>query len=170
MKPVDPIDVVNLFVEERDHLLQLLSALSDDQWATPTICPGWTVKDVALHVLGVDIGVLSRGRNGFHDPPTIAPGETPLQWTELAALVNQLNAVWVEATRRISPRLLCELLAVTGAALAAYVRDLDPTAIGEPVSWAGPAPAPVWREINRLRTRCWRRFQSSHEARRSARG
>jgi uncharacterized protein (TIGR03083 family) len=34
------------------RLLDVLTSLSDDEWALPTECPGWTVKDVAAHVLG----------------------------------------------------------------------------------------------------------------------
>ena len=49
-----PLDVTHHFAPERRSLLSVLSSLTDRQWATPTACPGWTVKDVALHVLGVD--------------------------------------------------------------------------------------------------------------------
>jgi uncharacterized protein (TIGR03083 family) len=73
IQPPPPIDVRDLFPAERRALLQLLSGLTDDQWATPTICPGWTVKDVALHVLGVDLGNLSVQRDGFIDASTVGP-------------------------------------------------------------------------------------------------
>jgi len=36
---------------ERASLAANLSGLDDDQWAHDTLCPGWTVKDVAAHVI-----------------------------------------------------------------------------------------------------------------------
>lgn len=34
------------------RFLDVLTTLSPDEWAAPTDCPGWSVKDVAAHVLG----------------------------------------------------------------------------------------------------------------------
>jgi len=36
---------------QRRILLELLTSLSDAQWAAPSACPGWTVGDVAAHVI-----------------------------------------------------------------------------------------------------------------------
>jgi uncharacterized protein (TIGR03083 family) len=36
---------------ERASLAALLADLTADQWQTPSICPGWTVQDVAAHVI-----------------------------------------------------------------------------------------------------------------------
>jgi hypothetical protein len=55
----------------------------------------------------------------------------------------------VEATRRISPRLLVELLTLTGPQVTAYFQSRDPFVLGEAVSWAGDAPAPVWLDVAR---------------------
>jgi uncharacterized protein (TIGR03083 family) len=164
VEPLDPIAVVALFPEERGHLLRLLAALSDEQWSTPTACPGWTVKDVALHVLGVDVGVLSRQRDRFAHPSVAAPDGEAMQWAQLVSVVTQLNDVWVHAARRISPRLLCELLAFTGDAVSMYFQSLDPTAMGGPVSWAGPAPAPVWLDVAREYTERWVHQQQIRDA------
>ena len=35
-----------------DTLLDLGDRFTDDQWAAPTECPGWTVKDVYSHLIG----------------------------------------------------------------------------------------------------------------------
>ena len=162
MKAVDPIDVVDLFAGERDALLRLLAPLSDAEWATPTVCPGWTVKDVALHLLGVDMANLSRRRDGFRAPATQGPsGPTH---ADLVAFLTCFNESWVEATRRLSPRLLCELLAFTGPAIDAYYRSLDLSTLGEPVSWAGPQPAPVWLDVAREYTERWVHQQQIRDA------
>jgi uncharacterized protein (TIGR03083 family) len=47
-----PIDVRPLFAPQQAAFTVLLSGLGPAQWAQPTICPGWDVKDVAAHVLG----------------------------------------------------------------------------------------------------------------------
>ncbi|HLI07692.1 MAG TPA: maleylpyruvate isomerase N-terminal domain-containing protein [Ktedonobacteraceae bacterium] len=46
-----------LFPAERKQLLLLLSQLDESEWHRPTICPGWTVKDIALHLLGDDTSI-----------------------------------------------------------------------------------------------------------------
>lgn len=162
MKPVDPIDVIDLFADERDHLVRLLSALSEEEWGRPTVCPGWSVKDVALHLLGVDIGNLSTRQDTFFDPN--ARGPDGASWTDLVAFLNSFNQSWVEAARRISPRLLCELLAFTGPIAAAYFRSLDLHALGGAVSWAGSAPAPVWLDVAREYTERWVHQQQIRDA------
>ena len=101
MRRLEPVQVLELFPEVRQGLLDLLSNLSAEDWERPTACALWSAKDVALHLLGGDIGILSRGRDGF------APGPPPANWAELVALINHLNDLWVKAARRISPRVLC---------------------------------------------------------------
>ena len=66
-------------------------------------------------------------------------------------MVDGLNEEWVVATPRMSPRLLRELLALTRLEVEAYFSSLDLGAIGGPVSWAGPDPAPVWFASPRTR-------------------
>lgn len=157
MQPAEPIAVVGLFPELRRHLLELLAALSDEQWQRPTVCLGWSVKDVALHLLGGDIGNLSRRRDGVKDAiaPYIPPGADRSAPDAFVAAVNAWNEDWVVAARRTSARVLHDLLAVTGDALYAYYGGLDLMAIGSPVSWAGSEPAPVWLDIAREYTEQW---------------
>jgi mycothiol maleylpyruvate isomerase-like protein len=133
----DAVMVTHLFPPERASLVELLASLGVDQWQAPTACPGWSVKDVALHLLGDDIGLLSRRRDGV--APADAPSE-PAGWRELVAVLDRLNQTWVEATRRISPRLLGELLEFTGEATWRYLASLDPFAVAARVSWVGPDP------------------------------
>lgn len=37
---------------ERRELAAVLSTLDDDEWSTESLCPGWTTRDVAAHVIG----------------------------------------------------------------------------------------------------------------------
>jgi uncharacterized protein (TIGR03083 family) len=44
---------------ERAALASLLSGLAPEQWDTPSLCPGWRVRDVAAHVISAaQTGVL----------------------------------------------------------------------------------------------------------------
>ena len=159
-----PIDVLDLFPGERAALLDLLGELDAAAWGAPTACAGWSVKDVALHLLGDDVGRLSGGRDKFPNPSFGAPGLDPSTWVGLVAAIDRQNAAWVEGTRRISPRLLIELLRFTGDATEAYFRGLDLAATGAPVDWAGPAPAPVWLDVAREYTERWVHQQHVRDA------
>jgi uncharacterized protein (TIGR03083 family) len=159
MKRPAEIVVVDRFAPLRTQLLALLAGLREDDWTRPTAAPRWSVKDVTAHLLGGDIGILSRGRD-FFSPlgPTIGT------YSELVDLVNRLNEEWVVAARRMSPRLLRELLALIGREVEAYFSSLDLEAIGGPVSWAGPDPAPVWFDIAREFTERWHHQQQIRDA------
>jgi uncharacterized protein (TIGR03083 family) len=151
-----PILVLDLFPAERAALLDLLSALTDEEWAKPTVCPGWSVKDVALHILGGDLGNVSRRRDGFQLRST--PGE------DLVTFVNRFNDDWVRVARRLSPRLLVDLLAFSGPQLFDYFASLDLSASGGGVSWAGLDPAPVWLDVAREYTERWLHQQHIRDA------
>lgn len=157
MASSEPIAVVELFPDLRRRLLDLLADLPDESWRLPTICAGWSVKDVALHLLGGDVANLSRRRDGLGSAlAAYAPAGADLSdHGALVAAIDTWNTSWVVATRRMSSRLLRELLAMTGDALDAYYRGLDLLAIGEPVSWVGPEPAPVWLDVAREYTEQW---------------
>lgn len=163
MQPLGPVRVIDLFPYERESLLTLLGRLSSEQWAAATACPGWSVHDVALHILGGDIGNLSGGRDRYIDPHA-TQGVDFTQWESLLVFINRRNDDWVRATRRISPPLLRELLGLTGPALHQYFARLDPDAIGMPVNWAGPDPAPVWLHIAREYTERWMHQQHIRDA------
>jgi len=159
MKRPDAICVADRFPELRVHLLELLSSLAEEDWNKPTAAPLWTVKDVAAHLLGGDIGNLSRRRDAYQPA-----GKSIGSYEDLVAFINQLNADWVQAARRMSPRVLCELLAFTGPPMERYFASLDPFAVGGPVNWAGPGPAPVWLDVAREFTERWHHQQQIRDA------
>lgn len=158
-KQPQPIWVAELFPPILESLLTLLSSLTDEEWNAPVVAPGWTVKDVALHLLGGDVGVLSGGRDGFVTPDI--PRE---QWNDLVDWLNRRNDLWVLATRRMSSRLVCDLLRFTGEQVSAYFASLDPDAIDGPVSWVGPDSAPVWLDVAREYTERWHHQQHIRDA------
>ena len=44
-------DVWNLVRQEREALVDDLAGLGDEQWEAASLCPGWTVHDVAAHLV-----------------------------------------------------------------------------------------------------------------------
>ncbi len=164
MQTLEPVLVVDLFPLERQALLQLLAQLNEKAWQQPTVCAGWSVKDVVLHVLGDDIGYLASKRDAF-DSLTLTGNLPDLSvWDNLVAFLNNRNALWVEATRRMSHQLACTFLALTGAELYQYLKTLDPFAPGDTVSWASPDPAPTWLDIAREYTERWLHQQHIRDA------
>lgn len=159
MKTPEPIIVTKLFPEVLDSLVDLLSGLPAGDWDKPTVCAGWSVKDIATHLLGGQLGILSRKRDGY------AYSGSPIKkWDELVALINDLNDMWVKAARRLSPRVLRDLLKLSGDQVCAYFESLDPYAIGGPVDWAGPERAPVWLDLAREYTEWWHHQQQIRDA------
>ena len=154
MKPLEPVLTIHLFPEERAALLKLLASFSAPKWELPTVCPGWSVKDIAAHLLADDLGRLSRGRDA-HSPAAFAPSTPEKVEGQLLEFINRQNELWVAAARRLSPRLLIDLLRWSGDDTQKYFASLDMFAIGEPVSWAGPEPAPVWLDIAREYSERW---------------
>jgi uncharacterized protein (TIGR03083 family) len=160
---VVPIPTLHLFAGERAALLDLLADLSPAEWERPTVCAGWSVQDIAAHLLADDIGRLSRGRDG-HSNPDFAAGLDISTLPGLIAAIDRQNALWVEAMRRVSPPLLIDLLRLTGEQTASYFATLDLDAIGGPVDWVGPEPAPVWLDLAREYTERWVHQQQIREA------
>jgi uncharacterized protein (TIGR03083 family) len=164
VKSLGPIYTVDLFPDLNSQLLALLHSLSDGEWSALTVCAAWSVKDLAAHLLGDELGNVSRRRDRFGDTSLLQPGEDLSRWEDLVRYLNRYNEAWVAATRRLSPRILCELLDDAAREFHEYVSSLDPDVIGGPVSWAGPDPAPVWLDIAREYTERWLHQQQVRDA------
>jgi len=158
LKSPNPVIVADLFPELLRNLLELLKGLEEENWARSTVCAGWSVKDVALHLLGGDIGNLSSRRDGHS--AHLASGN----WDELVSAINNRNREWIDVARRISSPLLIDLSELCGIQMAAYFQSLDPHSIGGSVSWVGPNPAPVWLDIAREYTERWHHQQHIRDA------
>jgi len=44
---------MTLAAEEYSRFAEVLAGLSEDDWRAPTSCPGWTIRDMAGHTLGM---------------------------------------------------------------------------------------------------------------------
>ncbi|HXV94570.1 MAG TPA: maleylpyruvate isomerase family mycothiol-dependent enzyme, partial [Pseudonocardia sp.] len=151
------IDVRPLFEHDRSVLLALLRELGPADWERPTAAAPWTVRDLVSHMLGDDLNRLSRTRDAHS-------GEGPRPGEDLPAFIHRINDEWVGATRRTSPAVLTSLLEATSPQILAMWRSLDLDALGEPVTWAGPDPAPVWLDCARDFTEYWGHQQQIRDA------
>src|SRR5690606_9534030 len=95
-------------------LVALLGGLRPEDWMRPTSAVEWSVKDVAAHLLDVDLRRLSAQRDG-HIP---APSQPLASNADLVAYLNHLNRTWVDAARRLSTRVLVEELELSSARVA----------------------------------------------------
>jgi uncharacterized protein (TIGR03083 family) len=134
-------------------LIGLLRGLEPQDWGRPTLAPAWTVRDVVAHLLDGQVRRLSFQRDQL---PTLAP-ESPISgYGDLVRFLNDLNADWIRAARRISPRLLIEFLESTGPPLAEFFATLDPHGPAFfPVAWADQATSENWFDIGREYTEQW---------------
>jgi len=157
-QPIEPLIVTDLIFEVRQELLAVLESLTATEWAAPTVCAGWSVRDVALHILGDDIGLLSnmRDKDGqYHKFEN---------WEGLVAYINDQNDLWVRAMRRISRNLLIDLLRDMGEQVHVLFKSIDPFSLSGPIGWAGDQPDPMWLHIARELTEYWAHHQHICEA------
>jgi uncharacterized protein (TIGR03083 family) len=161
-QPLQPIQTVELFPGLSAQLLSLLKSLPNQDWELPSACPGWTVRDVAAHLLGGTLGRLANGRDRL--ARRHSEGASPT-FDELVAIIDRYNAEWVSAARRLSPRLLVDFLELTDPQLSLYFKALppfEPARIG--VLWAGEAHSLNWFDIAREYTEKWLHQQHIREA------
>lgn len=152
MTPLAPVDVSGLLAPLHDELVRLLRGLAPADWDRPTVAGAWRVRDVAAHLLDGQLRTLSALRDGH-----LAPPDGPLDgYDGLVRFLDRLNAEWIAASRRLSPRVLTGLLAVVGPEAAATLAALPPHAPARfSVAWAGEAESENWMHVGREYTEWW---------------
>ncbi|MEI9911059.1 MAG: maleylpyruvate isomerase N-terminal domain-containing protein [Bacteroidota bacterium] len=150
MKP--PIDIMPLFPLLNNELISFLKNLFPGDWQKQTVASKWKVKDVAAHLLDGNYRRIALHRDGW----AISPGKPVESYTGLVQYLNDLNADWVKAAKRLSPRIITELLESTNKEVYTIFKNLDPFAIAAyPVSWAGEDISYNWFDIAREYTERW---------------
>lgn len=161
MRPMQPIHVAERFAPLHAELVALLSGLSDEEWSRPAV-KAWTVRDVAAHLLDGDVRQLSFRRDGMAPAP---PDRAIEGYGDLVDYLDHLNAVWVDAARRISPRLLVQLHALTGTEVSRLFEGMDPWGPALwPVAWAGEETSANWMDAAREYTERWHHQQQIRDA------
>ncbi|MEU8138058.1 maleylpyruvate isomerase family mycothiol-dependent enzyme [Streptodolium elevatio] len=152
-----PIDARPLFAPEHAALMATLRGLEAADWGREAV-PGWTVRDLASHILGDFYGRLARDRDGHKEGPAFAAGE------ELEPFIHRINQEWVDACRWVSPPALVDTLDLVGGQVARFFEAADPDAPSLGVSWAGVDPAPMWLDGARDFTEFWTHRQQIRRA------
>ncbi|MEM8964324.1 MAG: maleylpyruvate isomerase N-terminal domain-containing protein [Acidobacteriota bacterium] len=156
-----PLDVRPFFPPLRESLTALLDGLDGEDWNRP-VTSAWRVRDVVAHLLDTDLRRLAVERDGHFPPPPTGPIDS---FDDLVGFLDQLNATWVTAAKRLSPRMLVELLAWSGPRVEATFADQDLHADATfGVAWAGQERSPVWFDIARELTEKWHHQQQIRDA------
>lgn len=150
-------DTRALFRPVSSALVPLLNELPTAGWEIATIAGSWTVRDVVAHLIDTTLRRLSFHRDGMPPPPPAQPIRSP---RDFVAFINTLNADWVVAARRLSPRVLTDLFARASAEAADWFEalSLDAPALFS-VSWAGESTSQGWFDIGREFTELWHHQQ-----------
>ncbi|HEY6546808.1 MAG TPA: maleylpyruvate isomerase N-terminal domain-containing protein [Vicinamibacteria bacterium] len=157
LRPLPPVDTRPLFLPLHGELLALLEGLSSGDWERGTVAGRWRVRDVAAHLIDGDLRRLSLQRDGH---ALSLPREAMASEEGLVTFLNALNADWVRAAARLSPRILLELLRSAGKAAATFLVSLDPEGRAFlPVGWAGEAVSKNWMDVGREYTERWHHQQ-----------
>lgn len=159
-QPFITIDVVHLLPVLNAKLITLLKSLTPDDWQKQTIAKLWTVKDVVAHLLDTNLRTLSMLRdNHFGEQADINSHQ------DLVDFLNQLNADWVKAMKRVSPQMLIALHEATGKTFCDYLLSLDPFDKALlAVDWAGESESKNWMAIAREYTEKWLHQQQIRDA------
>jgi hypothetical protein len=136
--------------------------LADEDWHMPTISSERNVKDIASHLLDGSIRRLSSRRDQYQ-PPDSPKGFNSFQ--ELVDYLGRVNDEWTRATRRLSPRILVQLIEQFGQFPAELFESLDPFAVA-PISvlWAGESESQNWFDVAREYAERWHHSQQIFEA------
>lgn len=156
MNKPKPIFVTDLFFKIDEKLIELLKNLTLEQWSLQTIAPKWKVKDIAVHLLDGNLRALSMLRDGYfgESPENVDNYESLLQY------LNQLNADWVKAMKRLSPSVIIGLLESSGREYCEYMKTVAPFEKATfSVAWAGEAESQNWFHLARDYTEKWHHQQ-----------
>jgi uncharacterized protein (TIGR03084 family) len=120
---------------EQDRLHEILSGLSDDQWAAPSLAAGWSVTDVVLHLAQSEESVVavSSGSGLGERPPAGMSVDQAMDYlvTTQRAAPSEVFGRW-QAARR---------------AAAGALRSADPS---RPLEWIEAPLKPATMATTRL--------------------
>jgi len=151
----DPILCAHLLSKVDERLIDLLSCLTPSEWDLPTIAPLWKVRDVAAHLLDTALRKLSMVRDSCYvEAMNIQSPQ------DLVSFVNRLNREGVAVYRRLSPKILIDVMKRTCEQSARFHESLDPLAPAVfAVSWAGEQTSLNWFDTARELTERWHHQQ-----------
>src|SRR5277367_1669158 len=118
---LQPILCAHLLRKVDEKLIDLLSALAPGEWDLQTVAPLWKVRDVAAHLLDTAQRKLSVVRDSCYVETADIRSHQ-----DVITLVNRLNREGVAVYRRLSPRVLIEMMKLATKQSAEFHESLDP--------------------------------------------
>lgn len=160
MLPLPPIETRHLFREINAGLLDLCTSISAEDWAKPTVHSDRDVKDLVAHLLDGSLRRLAIQRDGhFLQAPEMR------SFTDLVAFVQQLNREWIVAAKRLSPRVIVDMMMRADEEVAALFSSLEPQSPAPfGVAWAGEEWSENWFDMAREYTEKWHHQQQIRDA------
>jgi uncharacterized protein (TIGR03083 family) len=151
---VDRDHIIDALDEEWDALISLAATLAPADWAHPTDCPGWSVKDCYAHIVGTESMLLGR---------PVPQVELPHLIPHVRNEIGRVNEAWVVAYRGRSG---FEVLADLGEVITerrAALRAMGQSAFDR-VTWT-PAGEDTYGRLMRIRVMDqWFHEQDAREA------
>ena len=150
-----PILCAHLLRSVDEKLVELLGSLEPGEWDLQTIAPLWKVRDVAAHLLDTVLRKLSMVRDSCYVEAVNVRSPQ-----DVIALVNRLNAEGVTVYRRLSPRVLIDMMKAACQQSSRFHESLEPFAPSRfAVSWAGEETSLNWFDTARELTERWHHQQ-----------
>lgn len=137
---VDRAVVATLLIDEYDALSDLCSRLSEDDWATPTCLPGWTVKDVLSHIVGTESMLV-----GEKAPEIELP-----DYDHVTNPTAQFNEAWVESLRPVPGANVLERFKEVADKRTEALRGMTQADFDAP-SWTPVSPDETYGRFMRIR-------------------
>jgi len=129
------MDILTDLVAEEDRLESILAALDDEQWLSPSLCEGWTVADVVLHLAQTEESVVA----------SAAVGDSR-SWREGPETVDEMMETLVQEQRAAPAEVFTRWRMARRAALEA-LRAADPNTR---LRWAAAPLKPITLATTRL--------------------
>ncbi len=102
------LDLVEYMEQVWRSIATVCSPLTEEQWKTPTDCPGWSVQDQVAHLVGAESGILGRPE----------PDHTPSNAAHVKNDIGHRNEAVVDWRRsRTGAQVLAEFREVTSERL-----------------------------------------------------
>lgn len=120
-----PEPVIDSLEEVWASIVDGCGNLDEDQWALPTDCPGWSVRDQVSHLIGIEHTLLG---DPVPAPVTVVP-------PYVKNPIGEMNEAWIEARRQTpGSEVLAEFVEVTARRLA-ELRSFPPEKFEE-IGWS----------------------------------
>jgi uncharacterized protein (TIGR03084 family) len=129
------MDVIDDLAAEQQRLEELLTPLSDEQWATPSAAAGWSIADVVLHLAQTEEAVVAA-----------LSGELPAMWDRAAGSVDEVADSAVREHRAPGREVFAHWQAARRASLEG-LRSADPKTR---VQWVASTVTPPALATTRL--------------------